>query len=64
LKRYSKEYKVEGIIEMRKADIGHYVIDENEFDLIVAVSTLEHVELDEVFEYVLKQMAVGTKMME
>lgn len=46
---------------MRKADIGHYVINENEFDLIVAVSTLEHVESDEVFEYVLKQMAVGTK---
>ncbi|WP_312098234.1 class I SAM-dependent methyltransferase [Niallia sp.] len=61
LKLYSKEYKVEGIIETRKADIGHYVIDKNKFDLIVAVSTLEHVESDEVFEYVLKQMAVGTK---
>lgn len=58
---YSEEYEVKEVIETKKADIGHYEITENEYDFIVAVSTLEHVESEHVFESVIKQMALGTK---
>jgi SAM-dependent methyltransferase len=61
LKLYSKEYEVEEVIEAEKADIGHYVIAKDEYDFIVAVSTLEHVESEEVFENVVTGMALGTK---
>lgn len=61
LKLYSKEYEVEEIIETKKTDIGYYNIPENEYDFIVAVSTLEHVESKQIFESVIKQMAFGTK---
>ncbi|MFN7252914.1 MAG: class I SAM-dependent methyltransferase [Anaerobacillus sp.] len=61
LKLYSKEYEVEEVIETIKVDIGHYDIAKNVYDLIVAVSTLEHVESEDVFENVIRKMAVGTK---
>ncbi|MDG5789817.1 class I SAM-dependent methyltransferase [Evansella sp. AB-P1] len=61
LKFYSKEYEVEEVIETIKADIGQYDITKNEYDLIVAVSTLEHVESEDVFENVIRKMALGTK---
>ncbi|USK69889.1 class I SAM-dependent methyltransferase [Peribacillus asahii] len=61
LKEYSKQYKVQEVIQTEKADIGNYKIKPNEFDLIVAVSTLEHVKSEEVFEDVVRQMAEGTK---
>lgn len=58
---YSEEYDVEKVIKPQKADIGHYKIKKNEYDYIVAVSTLEHVESEDVFENVVRQMAQGTK---
>lgn len=61
LKIYSKEYEVKEVIETVKADIGHYEIARDEYDLIVAVSTLEHVESKDVFEHVVNQMILGTK---
>lgn len=61
LKQYSKEHEVEDVIETKKADIGHYEISKNEYNLIVAVSTLEHVESENIFENVIRQMASGTK---
>ncbi|GAA0286797.1 2-polyprenyl-3-methyl-5-hydroxy-6-metoxy-1,4-benzoquinol methylase [Gracilibacillus halotolerans] len=61
LKLYSKEYEVEEVIKLQQADIGHYKIKKNEYDFIVAVSTLEHVESEDVFEDVVRQMAQGTK---
>ncbi|WP_017186800.1 class I SAM-dependent methyltransferase [Alkalibacillus haloalkaliphilus] len=61
LELYSSEYGVEEVIETKKADIGSYVIPKSEFDFIVAVSTLEHVESECVFENVIRQMAFGTK---
>ncbi|WP_088034979.1 class I SAM-dependent methyltransferase [Evansella clarkii] len=61
LKLYSEEYEIEGVIETIKADIGHYEIAKNGYDLIVAVSTLEHVESEDVFENVIRKMASGTK---
>ncbi|MFB7142172.1 class I SAM-dependent methyltransferase [Gottfriedia sp. NPDC056225] len=61
LNEYSKQYKVDELIRTEKADIGNYKIKPNEFDLIVAVSSLEHVKSVEVFEDVVRQMAEGTK---
>ena len=46
---------------MEKADIGSYEIKQDEYDFIVAVSTLEHVGSEQIFENVIKQMAAGTK---
>lgn len=61
LKLYSEKYEVEEIIEAKKADIGHYEITKKGYDFIVAVSTLEHVESEHIFERVINQMALGTK---
>lgn len=61
LKQYSSDYGVEEVIEWEKADIGHYQIKENEYDLIVAVSALEHAESESVFEKAVKRMASGTR---
>lgn len=61
LKLYSEEYEVEEVIKTIKADIGHYEVAKNEYDLIVAVSTLEHVESEDIFENVIQKMASGTK---
>ncbi|MCZ0702899.1 2-polyprenyl-3-methyl-5-hydroxy-6-metoxy-1,4-benzoquinol methylase [Natronobacillus azotifigens] len=61
LKLYSEEYEVEEVIFTIKADIGHYEITKNEYDLIVAVSTLEHVESEDILEKVIQKMASGTK---
>lgn len=61
LKQYSKEYRVEDLIETEKADIGNYEIRPNEFDLIVAVSSLEHVESEDTFDKVISEMTSGTK---
>ncbi|MCG7344878.1 class I SAM-dependent methyltransferase [Sporosarcina sp. ACRSL] len=61
LKLYSEEYEVKEVIKPQKADIGHYKIKKNEYDYIVAVSTLEHVESEDIFESVIRQMALGTK---
>lgn len=61
LKEYSKEFQVEEVIRTEKADIGNYEIKPNEYDLIVEVSTLEHVKSESIFEKVVQQMADGTK---
>lgn len=61
LKEYSKEYHVEEVIQTEKADIGNYEILPNEYDFIVAVSTLEHVKSESIFEDVVRQMVNGTK---
>ncbi|WP_088034575.1 class I SAM-dependent methyltransferase [Evansella clarkii] len=58
---YSEEYEVGEVIETIKADIGHYEIAKLEYGLIIAVSTLEHVESEDVFENTVQKMASGTK---
>lgn len=58
---YSKEYKVDDVIETIREDIGDYTIPENKFDWIVAVSSLEHVESEAVLDNVIRQMVLGTK---
>ncbi|MGY3717371.1 class I SAM-dependent methyltransferase [Sutcliffiella cohnii] len=61
LMQYSRKYKVDEVMETIKADIGQYEIKKNEYDFIVAVSTLEHVESEDVFDKVIRQMTLGTK---
>lgn len=62
LKQYSKEYNLEETILPVKADIGYYQIEPDKYDFIVAVSALEHVHSEAVFENVVQQMAGGTKV--
>lgn len=61
LNQYSEEYEVQEVIQTEKADIGNYDIKPNNFDFIVAVSSLEHVQSEEVFGKVVQRMADGTK---
>lgn len=61
LKQYSKEYKVEEVILTEKADIGNYEIKTNEYDFIVAISSLEHVQSELALNNIIQQMADGTQ---
>lgn len=61
LKQYSINYKVEEVIQTEKADIGNYEIKQNEYDLIVAISSLEHVQSETIFDEVVRRIADGTK---
>ncbi|MGP4040151.1 class I SAM-dependent methyltransferase [Gracilibacillus sp. D59] len=58
---YSKKFEVADIIETEKADIGKYPIKEDTYDLIVAVSSLEHVNSENALEDTIKRMVKGTK---
>ncbi|MBM7578653.1 class I SAM-dependent methyltransferase [Jeotgalibacillus terrae] len=61
LDQYRKMYDVEEEIELHQEDIGQYQIIRNEYDLILAVSALEHTASETEFEQALRQMAAGTK---
>lgn len=61
LRQYSKEYMVEEVIITEKADIGDYGINKNEFDLIVAISSLEHVQSELALDKTIQQMVDGTQ---
>jgi 2-polyprenyl-3-methyl-5-hydroxy-6-metoxy-1,4-benzoquinol methylase len=62
LKQYSNEFGVSEIVQTVKSDIGDYTIQKEDFDYIVAVSSLEHLDSEETFENVVQQMAIGTKV--
>ncbi len=59
---YSEQNGVRAYIEPELSDIGDYIIEENQFDYIIAVSALEHVESVSKFIQVLERMARGTKV--
>ena len=59
---YSEQNGVRAYIETELSDIGDYIIEENQFDYIIAVSALEHVESVSKFIQVLERMARGTKV--
>ena len=61
LEQYSHEHGVEDVILAVKADIGNFQIESKEYDFIVAVSSLEHVQSKEIFEMVVRRMVEGTK---
>ena len=58
---YSKEYEVEQFIETTICDIEQFKIKKSEYDLIIAVSALEHVSSEEVLERKLNEMTSGTQ---
>lgn len=61
LGQYRQEFDVQQVIELEKADIGDYQMKKAEFDLIVAVSSLEHVASEKTLDIVMKRMVDGTK---
>ncbi|WP_240417042.1 class I SAM-dependent methyltransferase [Paenibacillus periandrae] len=61
LLRYSHKYGVSDYMETYLSDIGEYNISDKEFDYIIAVSALEHVESELKFTQVLEKMVRGTK---
>ena len=62
LATYSQEFGVSEWIKPVNQDIGDYIIHENQFDYIVAVSALEHVENVSKFNEVLANMNKGTNI--
>ncbi len=61
LMRYSAEHGVMHGIETRLADIDHFEIGESDYDYSIAVSTLEHVSSEAIFERKLGELARGTR---
>ncbi|MBP2111212.1 class I SAM-dependent methyltransferase [Paenibacillus silagei] len=61
LKSYSQEFGVEPYIVPILSDIEHFSIEPNEYDIIVAVSSLEHVSSAQVLEQKLCEMNAGTR---
>ncbi|WP_068648190.1 class I SAM-dependent methyltransferase [Paenibacillus antarcticus] len=60
LNNYSKEYGVEQGIETVLSEIEHFDIKEAEYDVIIALSALEHVSSEEALIRKLHEMTVGT----
>lgn len=58
---YSQKFGVEGFIVTRLSDIEQFTIEHEEFDIIVAVSSLEHVSSEKALERKLKEMTFGTQ---
>ncbi|MGM0806136.1 MAG: class I SAM-dependent methyltransferase [Bacillota bacterium] len=58
---YSTAFGVNDQISLINADIGSYDIKDNRYDLIIAVSSLEHVDSVESLRLVLQRMEKGTR---
>ncbi|MHA6484140.1 class I SAM-dependent methyltransferase [Paenibacillus sp. strain BS8-2] len=56
----SKRYDVQSIIDARLSDIENFKIKQNEYDMIIAVSALEHVSNEETLAQKLTEMKMGT----
>ncbi|WP_339314189.1 class I SAM-dependent methyltransferase [Paenibacillus sp. FSL M7-0896] len=61
LKSYSQQFGVESYIVPILSDIEHFSIEPDEYDIIVAVSSLEHVRSAQVLEQKLSEMNSGTR---
>jgi 2-polyprenyl-3-methyl-5-hydroxy-6-metoxy-1,4-benzoquinol methylase len=61
LQQYSTEFKVNEFIKPVNADISSFEIKKDTYDLIVAVSSLEHVDSVETLKHVLQRMKRGTR---
>ncbi|WP_100488412.1 class I SAM-dependent methyltransferase [Sporolactobacillus pectinivorans] len=59
--QYSEQHHVADLINPYKMDISDFIIHPEEYDYIVAVSALEHVDSQKTFENVLFRMEEGTK---
>lgn len=58
---YSKEFGVQHLIEAKLSDIENFRIHSNEYDMIIAVSSLEHVSSEGALERKMNEMVLGTK---
>lgn len=61
LQEYSEKFEVQQYIETVQSDIEYFHIEEDDYDVIIAVSALEHISSEEALERKLHEMAVGTK---
>ena len=61
LREYSRKYGVEPYIVTEKSDIEQFTIEQSAYDIILAVSALEHVSSVSALKRKLKEMAIGTK---
>lgn len=57
----SQEYGVSQYIDTRLSDIEQFIIEHEEYDIIVAVSALEHVSSESALEQKLNDVTAGTK---
>ncbi|MFD0674917.1 class I SAM-dependent methyltransferase [Cohnella sp. GCM10027633] len=60
VEQYGKQFEVAHLIKTIKSDIEHFAIGSQEYDLIVAVSALEHVSSEDALKKTLGLMASGT----
>lgn len=61
LKSYSRQFGVEPYIVPILSDIEHFSIEPNEYDIIIAVSSLEHMSSAQAMEQKLSEMNAGTR---
>nr|WP_246427564.1 class I SAM-dependent methyltransferase [Paenibacillus phyllosphaerae] len=61
LKAYSDSYGVAGSIEAVQADLEDFPIASEQYDLLVAISSLEHISTPQNLAAKLQEMANGTK---
>lgn len=62
LENYSRKYSVEQFIETKLSDIENFNIKQDEYDIIIAVSALEHVRSEREMELKIEEMTTGTKI--
>ncbi|MEK3884532.1 class I SAM-dependent methyltransferase [Paenibacillus sp. PL2-23] len=62
LQYYSRKYGVGHYIESVLSDIEHFPIEQERYDIIIAVSALEHVSSERALQEKLSEMASGTKL--
>ncbi|WP_168122416.1 class I SAM-dependent methyltransferase [Paenibacillus sp. HB172176] len=56
----SEAYGVQAFIETRLSDIEHFEIEQSHYDMIIAVSTLEHLSSEDALARKLHEMRLGT----
>lgn len=62
LRSYSQKFEVEEIVVTKLSEIEQFTIRQEEYDMIVAVSALEHVSSVRALERKLREMTFGTKI--
>jgi 2-polyprenyl-3-methyl-5-hydroxy-6-metoxy-1,4-benzoquinol methylase len=62
LQSNSQKYGVNQYIVTRLSDIEQFIIEHEEYDIIVAVSALEHVSSESTLEQKLNELTIGTKV--
>lgn len=61
LRKYAKEYQVDHIVQVEKADVEHYAVKPDHFDYIAACSCLEHVSNKQALMEAIERLQVGTR---